>query len=257
LLNGALFFIFAKQTVFPPKIIGLTTFIVVTSLLLEKTFMYFIAGMARKSYERKRVIIIGTGKEARKFINSVVRNKYTGIEIVGLVSKELYNPNQKILNHSIIGSINNIESIIREYNPEEVIIAIQTTNFKVIQQIFESCAEVGVQLRVISDFFSAMTKNLQIDTVHGINFISFYPYHRSDFDKLLKRLLDVSLSLVGIIILSPILILISLMIIIKDGKPILFSWKVVGYNRKPIKSWKFRTMVNNADELKKKLLQKK
>jgi lipopolysaccharide/colanic/teichoic acid biosynthesis glycosyltransferase len=60
-----------------------------------------------------------------------------------------------------------------------------------------------------------------------------------------------------IFLLSPILLTTALMVLIKDGLPVLFRWQVMGYNRKPIRSWKFRTMVNNADELKKKLLQKK
>jgi exopolysaccharide biosynthesis polyprenyl glycosylphosphotransferase len=256
LINGAIFFIFDKQTIFPTRVIILHFSIVLLLLILEKTIMFFVASLVRKNYERKRVIVLGIGKEARKFISSVVHHKYTGIEIIGLVSPNHDYQSVKVLNHKILGSIDDIESIIREYNPEEIIIALQTTNFIIIQQIFESCAEVGVQLRVISDFFSAMTKNMQIDNLHGINFISFYPYYRSDFERMIKRMMDIVFSTLGIIVLSPILITISLMILIKDGRPVLFSWKVMGYNRKPIKSWKFRTMVNNADELKKELIGK-
>jgi lipopolysaccharide/colanic/teichoic acid biosynthesis glycosyltransferase len=59
-----------------------------------------------------------------------------------------------------------------------------------------------------------------------------------------------------LIILSPLFLVISILILVQDGFPILYKWNIVGYNRKPIRSWKFRTMVKNADELKKKLLKR-
>lgn len=254
LFSGAIFYLFGNQVLFPPRVITLNFIILILIFAGQKTFMYFVAFVVRKNYDRKRVVIIGTDKEAKKLIRSIVRNKYAGLEIIGLVNHNDILKENKILNHNVIGNIDDIEKIIKEYNPEEVIIALQTTNFRVIQTIFESCAEVGIQVRVISDFFSAMTKNMQIDTLHGISFISFYPYHRSDFDKILKRGMDITFSFIGIIILSPIILAISLLIMAKDGRPVFYKWKVVGYNRKPIKSWKFRTMVKNADKLKKDLL---
>lgn len=69
-----------------------------------------------------------------------------------------------------------------------------------------------------------------------------------------KRILDIILSFITIIIFSPIILIISILIFIQDGRPILYEWKVMGYKGKPLKSWKFRTMVKNADDLKKLLL---
>lgn len=71
--------------------------------------------------------------------------------------------------------------------------------------------------------------------------------------KYIKKIIDFLLSVLLIIIFLPIYIFISLAILLSTGKPVLYNWHVVGKNGKPFKSWKFRTMVINADEIKIKL----
>jgi exopolysaccharide production protein ExoY len=64
-----------------------------------------------------------------------------------------------------------------------------------------------------------------------------------------KRIIDFTLSLIALIVLSPLFLFIALMIAIKDGFPIFYSHKRVGKNRKPFMMHKFRTMVKNADRI--------
>ncbi len=249
-------YMFANRFIFPRKILILNFIVLAVLFFIQKTLMYFIALRVRKHYKKEKVLIVGTGEQAKHLIATIVRNKYIGMKIVGLVGDDENEMHKKIMNHQVVGTIDDFDNLLKKYNPEEVIVALQADALGKVQKIFKSCAEVGVQLRLISEFFSAMTKNLKVDTVYGINFISFYPYHRSEADVFLKRLMDITISLLAILILSPVYLAISLMILIKDGRPVFYKWQVVGYNRNPITSWKFRTMVNNADELKKELLAK-
>jgi len=71
---------------------------------------------------------------------------------------------------------------------------------------------------------------------------------------LIKRGLDLAISAVLLVVLSPLLLLIALAIRISSGCPVLYEWNVVGKDGRPFKGHKFRTMVQNADELKQMLL---
>jgi len=71
---------------------------------------------------------------------------------------------------------------------------------------------------------------------------------------LLKRMMDIIVAAVLLMILSPVLLLIALGILITSGLPILFRWNVVGKNGQPFTGYKFRTMVQNADQIKNDLL---
>ncbi len=70
----------------------------------------------------------------------------------------------------------------------------------------------------------------------------------------LKRLFDIVISAILVVLLSPFLFLIALAIRISSGSPILYEWNVVGQNGRPFRSYKFRTMVKDADKLKSVLL---
>src|SRR5689334_15851674 len=69
-----------------------------------------------------------------------------------------------------------------------------------------------------------------------------------------KRAVDLVFSAVVLVLVSPLMLLIGLVIWIWEGRPVLYQWNVVGQHGKPFRSWKFRTMVHNADLRKQELL---
>jgi exopolysaccharide biosynthesis polyprenyl glycosylphosphotransferase len=83
----------------------------------------------------------------------------------------------------------------------------------------------------------------------GLPFLTFKESKIPALGLFVKRLFDIVFSLLAIVILSPILILVSILIVISDGRPVLFSQQRVGRNGKLFKMYKFRTMVKNAEQL--------
>ncbi|MBI4543564.1 MAG: sugar transferase [Gemmatimonadetes bacterium] len=71
----------------------------------------------------------------------------------------------------------------------------------------------------------------------------------------LKRGLDILLSLLGLILLAPVLVAIALLVVGTSRGPVFYRWKVLGQRARPFVGYKFRTMVHNADELKPQILQ--
>jgi len=120
--------------------------------------------------------------------------------------------------------------------------------------VIEACEKIGIKARLNSDFFSHITRNVTVDQVLGLNIISFNYVNQSELDLFVKRFFDLVLSLFLIILLSPLMIIIAIFLYAQDGRPVLYPWRVMGKNRNPIKSWKFRTMVRNADDLKTQLM---
>jgi len=241
-----------------PRTIFILSFISILSLLIvQKTILFFIAKkMRNKGFNRKRVLVIGTGSRAKQFVEIVEKNFGWGLDIIGLISGDDTKVGKNILGHNVIGSYDDIDTLIKQYNPEEIMITISTKRFDEIRKVLESCELVGMNVRLNSDFFGYLAKNVQIDNLFGLNIISFYFTHRSELALFVKRIMDIVISAITLIIISPLLLIISFLIYVQDGNPILYKWNVVGKNRKSITSWKFRTMVKNADEMKENLLVK-
>jgi exopolysaccharide biosynthesis polyprenyl glycosylphosphotransferase len=231
----------------------ISLFTIFTGLLAEKTIMFYVAKLVRKHQPQQRIIIIGSGKTVEKLIHTIHNRFHWGINILGVL---IPNHDEKtVLPLKILGHFPDIGKVLKEYNPEEVIISLATNDMSELKYVYEECERVGVQVRLVSDFFMHMAKNIKVDNIYGINFISFYPYLKTNLEKTIKRTIDIMVSFIAIILLLPFFAIISVLIFMQDGWPVLFNWKIMGLNRKPITSWKFRSMYKNADEIKKELLQ--
>lgn len=242
-----------KQT--PRTIYIVSFFVILVLFIIQKTFMFYLARYIRKhKYDRKRVILFGTGKRSKQFIETVENNFDWGLDIVGLITCDKDKIGKDFYGKPVIDSHENIEQVLKNINPQEVIITVSTRNFSQIRKVFEVCEREGIQVRLNSDFFSKLSKNIKVDTVYGLNIISFHKLKHNEYTQLIKRVFDIVGALIAIILFSPLMIIAAIGILIKDGRPIFYPWNVVGLDKKPIKSWKFRTMVKNADELKKDLI---
>ncbi|MEW6702909.1 MAG: sugar transferase [Bacteroidota bacterium] len=225
--------------------------------IVEKSLLFYFASLIRqKGMNRKRVILIGTGTRAKNFIKVVRNNFHWGLDIVGLLTGDTENVGHQLEGIKVIDHYRNIQHILKTVNPEEIIIAISTKRFDQIRDVLEICEREGVAVRVNSDFFGRITKNVTVDNILGLNIISFNMVRQSELEIFLKRLIDIIGSLIALIFFSPFMLIAAIGIMISDGKPVLYNWDVIGINKKPFKSWKFRTMVQDADKFKEKLLDK-
>ena len=229
----------------------LSLFVTLFAFMSEKTLLFFVADIFRKKgRNRKRVLLLGTGTRAKHFVEAVRDNFSWGLDIVGLLTGDKEKVGQKFYGVAVLDTFCNIEQILREVNPEEVIVTISTRRFDQIRTVFEACEREGVQLRLNSDFFGEITKNVRVDKVYGLNIISFDMVRISQLELFFKRLIDIAGSLAALVLFSPFMLVAAIGILLTDGRPIFYNWNVIGLNKKPVKSWKFRTMVRNADELK-------
>jgi len=221
----------------------------------EKSFLFYAAYFIRKKgRNRKRVILIGTGTRARKFIHTVNVNFHWGLDIVGMLTGDRETVGREIEGIKVIDHYNNIQSVLKTINPEEIIITISTKRFDQIRDVLETCEREGVVVRLNSDFFGHITKHVTIDNIFGLNIISFNMVKQPELELFFKRIIDVIGSLIALLFFSPFMLIASIGILISDGKPIFYNWNVVGINKKPFKSWKFRTMIKGADKMKNDLM---
>lgn len=239
-----------------PRTIYLLSFSILLLLfIVQKTFLFYLAAhLRRKGHDRKKVLLIGTGHRARHFVETIRHNFAWGLDIVGLLTGDREKVGKVFFGIKAIDSIHNIEQVLKSVNPEEVIITISTRRFDQIRHILEICEREGVQVRLNSDFFGLITKKVIIDNVYGLSIISFYMVGHTQLELIVKRIIDVLGALVGLLVFSPFMLAAAVGIWLSDGLPVFYSWNVIGLNKKPFKSWKFRTMVRNADSVKKQLM---
>jgi exopolysaccharide biosynthesis polyprenyl glycosylphosphotransferase len=233
------------------------TFTNLLFLMIEKTGLYFAAKRIRKSgIGRKRVLVVGAGEKKREFVDVVRKNIDWGLDIVGVITEkdEIQAPDNSGL--QALGTFDEIESVLHNQIIEEVIICVPIEQFGRIRRVLECCEREGVQVRLFSDFFSKILKRVRVDQPYGMNIVSFMATQDDEIKLYVKRILDIVLSGLMLVVLSPFLLIIAILVKASSKGSIFYEWNVIGLNKKPFKSWKFRTMVANADAMKTNLLER-
>ena len=147
-----------------------------------------------------------------------------------------------------LGDYIDLKKVINSHQIEEVIIATEPKEHEKTNTIINDLADLNVKIKVIADMYSILTGSVKMSSIFGALLIAVNPEILSPWEKITKRIVDVILSAIAIILLSPIFILLSL--IIKSGTkgPIIFKQERIGINGKPFMIYKFRSMFNEAEK---------
>lgn len=248
------FLIFSSHFVFRFQYIQRSYLIIflVSSFLMfivEKTVLFKVAKLVRKKgKDRKNVLIIGTGEIAKKFSDTIDKNIEWGLNVIGYLDDN--GDKRDWTKKKYLGSSDEIEKVLHENLVDEVILCISDYITDKVKNIVAICEIEGVQLRMVSDFFGSIARKIRADNIYGLPIISIVSNPCSEWALYLKRLMDIVISAVLLFLLAPLFVIISALIKYSSRGPVFYVWNVVGKNKKPFTSWKFRTMIENADELK-------
>ncbi len=253
LLSGA----FLLKIYFPARtLIVIFAGINLLFLILEKAAMCYLTNELRKrGYHKKPVIIVGTGEKAREFIESTRNDPGEELEILGFINDKRTGVGSRIYGADILGNFRNLKEVIHSYPIDEVIFALSKENIET-GEMLRLCEEEGVTASIITDFPVRAKTNVQLRMAHNIPLLTLSRVPYSPWQLFLKRITDIVISTLALIILSPLFLIIAALIRFSSRGPVFYQWEVVGFNKRPFNSWKFRTMVENADELKAKLWDK-
>jgi exopolysaccharide biosynthesis polyprenyl glycosylphosphotransferase len=223
-------------------------------LSLEKLLLFAVAQFIRnRSYNRKTVLVVGTGNQTKRFMETIRKHFHWGLDIVGFLDVDADKVGREIFGKKILGTIHDILPVLHENPVDEVIIAISTRLLGEVEEVLEACEREGVQVRIISDFLGMIGKRFRADMIYGLPIISISYIPRDQLALAVKRIMDIVISLMALILMAPLFVIIAAAIKMTSPGPVFYEWKVVGFNKKPFKSWKFRTMVVGADKMKAQL----
>jgi exopolysaccharide biosynthesis polyprenyl glycosylphosphotransferase len=147
-----------------------------------------------------------------------------------------------------LGKSSDLEQIIRQYDVSQVVIALPSTSHEDIMRIVEHCRRFDVQFRVVPDLYEMSLGRLDMDTVSGIPLLGMKAPAIRGFNFVVKRVIDLILSALFLLIIGPLVILpLAIAIKIEDRGPIFFGQTRVGHFGAPFMCWKIRSMHRDAD----------
>lgn len=196
-----------------------------------------------------RILIVGAGKTGQKIVSEFDRQQWPGIEFVGFLDDNPFKQNQHVAGVPVLGKLDNITTIIQQKQVDEVLIALPSYAHDRIVNLIAALYRLPVRIRIAPDYFNLALFGATVESLGGIALIGLRDPAIEEFQRFVKRLLDMVLSGVSLLILSPLLGLVALLIKLEDGGPVFYFAERVGENGKLFYMIKFRSMVVNADKL--------
>ncbi|MBV9405955.1 MAG: sugar transferase [Acidobacteriaceae bacterium] len=136
---------------------------------------------------------------------------------------------------------------------DEVIFDVDSSKLAALEEVFLQCDEEGVRTRVAIDFFPHVNSEISLDRVGDAPLLTFSAAPLDDLRLVLKRLFDIVVSAVALVVLSPLLALAAVLIKLTSPGPIIYRQARCGLNGRRFTFYKFRSMIDHADELKPQL----
>src|SRR5580698_4267945 len=200
--------------------------------------------------ETRNVLIVGDGRVGHALRNHLETLRHMGFRFMGFISLMPRRDDQA--SPDVIGDVRNCVTLARSLFVDEIYFSTPADKQTVVS-IVEEARSQGIDVRVIPDLYDGLALNARVEYIGQFPTI---PLHSREFPRgafLLKRILDVVLSLIVLSLVSPLMIAIAVAVRFGSKGPIFYRAQRIGRKGRTFTCYKFRTMVVDADRLRKEL----
>jgi exopolysaccharide biosynthesis polyprenyl glycosylphosphotransferase len=196
-----------------------------------------------------RVLVVGAGDIGRSVIQSILANPAVGYQVVGYIDDDPLKGNGKLGRIRGLGNLGDLPDVIATEGIDEVIVTLPWMYHRKILHIVEECERGNVPVRVVPDVFQQRMGRVDLDTLSGIPLIGTAPVRLSQGAFLVKRVIDLSISIVAMPFMLILFAVVALFIKLDSPGPVIFKQRRVGKDGRPFHVLKFRSMVVGAEQM--------
>jgi exopolysaccharide biosynthesis polyprenyl glycosylphosphotransferase len=210
-------------------------------------------GRVRREFGTTHFIMVaGSGDRAIRLGKALEQSADYGVRLMGFIDDD---PGELQLQESYpVHALADLPRLLQEHVIDEIIFAVDTHRLASMEDVFLLCDEVGVRTRLMVDFFPHVNSDMYLDRLGSLPLLTFSAAPHDEILLLLKRLTDVVLAAAALVLLLPFLLLIVLLIRITSPGPAIFRQVRCGLNGRTFMFYKFRSMCENAEEMKADLM---
>lgn len=196
-------------------------------------------------------LIIGGDENALELYSEIKsRQKGLGYNFIGFIDSNGNSKNLLTSELKLLGKLNDLAAIIVQYKIEEVIIAIETQEHDKLRDILNTLFDFGnnILIKVIPSMYDIMLGSVKMNHVYGAVLIEIEQVMMPKWQIIVKRLLDVIISVIVMIILSPLYLYIWIRVRLSSPGDAIFKQERIGLNHRPFNIYKFRSMYLDAED---------
>lgn len=245
-------FLYAGKNNIPFFALFLASAIFIPSCLLLRYMlrvMLFKSGLLSTS-----IIILGAGNAGEIFAQNIQSSPFIMRKVLGFLDDDDAKQGLTVSGVKVLGKLADFERVQRQLHADEAVIAIPTASRKLLSDILDKVEELSPSVLYVPDMYMLTTMSAEIRSIDGMPVISASQGLLNPVNRFVKSLVDYIGGLIALILSSPLMVYAAWKIKRQDGGKIFFKHERIGQFLRPFKVFKFRTMVENAEEILREML---
>lgn len=203
---------------------------------------YIQRDMRKKGRNQKQVLLVGYSRAAEEYIDRVLQNPQWGYIIRGILDDNIA-AGTTYKGIKVLGRIANLTVILPANRLDEIAITLGLSEYYRLEQIVAMCEKSGVHTKFIPDYNRIIPTKPYTEDILGLPVINIrYVPLTNTFNALVKRMMDIVGSIFGIIVASPLMLLMCILIKLTSPGPLIYKQERVGLHNKTFWMYKFRSM---------------
>jgi exopolysaccharide biosynthesis polyprenyl glycosylphosphotransferase len=229
------------------------SFLILWGLFFVVTYLFritqttIVLSKLRKGLIPDSVLIVGTGDTAQKVTEIIGKDSLrTGQKIIGYIAvRDRVVVEEKLL----LGRLNDLEQVVYGHVVNEVIIAVDDMDNDMIFSIANRLIVCGVEVKFAPRLFEVVTGHVSFTNVTSEPLVDITSSRMPAWQQSVKRVFDIVVSVVGMLILSPVYLYVAIRVKLGSKGPIFYKQERIGYEGCPFMIYKFRTMYTDAERM--------
>lgn len=224
----------------------------INTLLVRAVIRRILHFFRKKGYNLKHILLVGYSRAAEAYIDRIMANPQWGYMVRGILDDNV--PRGAVYKGvKVLGSIDNLLYILPENKLDEIAVTLSLSDYDRLEELVNLCEKSGVHTKFIPDYNSLIPGKPYTEDLSGLPVINIrYVPLSNTVNAVAKRTVDIFGSLFGLIILSPLLLIVAILVKTTSKGPVIFAQERVGQHNRVFKMYKFRTMRVQEDAEEKK-----
>jgi exopolysaccharide biosynthesis polyprenyl glycosylphosphotransferase len=213
---------------------------------------FYVRYLVKRGYINYGALIIGAGGVGLDLAEEIKAFPFLGIKTIGFLDDV---KTGEIDGIKILGRINDIERIVSKYFIDEIYVTIPSER-KIVAEIIRTGTKLGRSVRIVAEYFSLPFREVKLNYIGAIPLVTYFEKSRRGEERVTKRLLDISISSLILVLLLPLFVIVACLIKLESSGSVLYVSKRSGKKGTPFDLYKFRSMTKDADNRKENLRDK-
>ncbi len=216
---------------------------------------FFMTRDIAEGFNNRRILIFGSGKRAAHLTGEIAAHPEWGYKVVKVVDYALCMPDSKDNSEcEVVSSPEDMRRLLHEFQVDQVIFVVPRNKLDLIEGYIYVCEDEGVDSAISGDLFSISSKHFRHTDIDGVPILALERDFDIEWQLFVKRTIDVVISGLGIVFLSPFLLAVAVLIKLSSKGNVFFTQKRVGLHGRIFTMYKFRSMKVDAEKELKKLM---